>query len=456
VTLRRAALTFIRGMWLVLLAASSSHASNGMNMIGFGAESVSMGGADLAITDSPAAMNINPAGISQCQSPELAVGLSQVWPWVEHSDRLGNDQEDELNRYPMPFLAYVHPIGKVTLGAGLFIQGGMGAEYDDLITPVSAMKNSGMLPPGFFDGDSVPDRDEARTLVMFAKFTPTVAWQINPEWSVGASLNVGYARADMKLFPETSVLADMDMSGVPGDSTRDAFFGLNLEDTSAFGFGGRVGFQYRKGNLALGAAYFTETSLDLDDGTLTLNMSALGLGKVKYDAKISGFSWPRRAGIGAAYRISPWFLIAADVDWINWSSAIERLEIKIKNPGNPLAPASKQIPFEMNWDDQWVFALGVEITPIEGWALRLGYNHGDTPIPNDFLRPMFPAIGEDHLTAGLGFNRGRWTFDMGFEYVLETSKTNNSRDPAVNPFGPGSKETLSQFMAHFMLRIAFP
>jgi len=211
VTLRRAALTFIRGMWLVLLAASSSHASNGMNMIGFGAESVSMGGADLAITDSPAAMNINPAGISQCQSPELAVGLSQVWPWVEHSDRLGNDQEDELNRYPMPFLAYVHPIGKVTLGAGLFIQGGMGAEYDDLITPVSAMKNSGMLPPGFFDGDSVPDRDEARTLVMFAKFTPTVAWQINPEWSVGASLNVGYARADMKLFPETSVLADMDM-----------------------------------------------------------------------------------------------------------------------------------------------------------------------------------------------------------------------------------------------------
>ncbi len=56
----------------------------------------------------------------------------------------------------------------------------------------------------------------------------------------------------------------------------------------------------------------------------------------------------------------------------------------------------------------------------------------------------------------VGFNRGRWTFDMGFEYVLETAKTNNNRDPAVNPFGPGSKETLSQFMAHFMLRISFP
>ncbi len=455
-TLHRVALSFVRCAWLVAFAASTSHASNGMNMIGFGAESVSMGGADLAVTDSPAAMNINPAGISRCSAPELDVGLSHVWPSVEHRDRLGNDGKDRLDRIPMPYLAYVHPIGKVTLGAGVFFQGGLGAEYRGLVTPVSAMKNSGMLPPGFFDGDSVPDRDEARTRVMFAKLTPTVAWQITPEWSVGAALNVGYARADMKLFPETSVLADLDMSGTVGDSMRDAFFGMNLEDTSAFGFGGRIGFQYRKGNLSIGGAYFTETSLDLDGGTMTLNLSALGLGKVDYDAEISGFEWPRRAGLGAAYRVSRWLLISGDVDWINWSNAIERLEIRIENPGNPLAPPSREIPFEMNWDDQWVFALGVEITPVEGWALRLGYNHGDTPIPNDYLRPFFPAIGEDHFTAGLGFTRGRWTLDIGVEYVLETEKTNHNTDPTVNPFGPGSEEKLSQFMAHFMLRIALP
>jgi long-chain fatty acid transport protein len=217
-----------------------------------------------------------------------------------------------------------------------------------------------------------------------------------------------------------------------------------------------VGFQYRNGNLALGGAYFTETSLDLDDGNIDLNMKALGLGKVNYDAEISGFAWPRRAGLGVAYRVSPMLLISGDVDWINWSSAIERLTIKIKVPSNAPLGVPREIPFEMNWDDQWVFAVGVEITPAEGWALRFGYNHGDTPIPNDFLRPMFPAIGEDHFTAGLGFTKGRWTFDMGAEYVLETEKTNNSRDPTVNPFGPGSQETLSQFMAHFMLRVAFP
>jgi len=45
---------------------------------------------------------------------------------------------------------------------------------------------------------------------------------------------------------------------------------------------------------------------------------------------------------------------------------------------------------------------------------------------------------------------------MGVEYVLKTEKTNNSSNPKVNPFGPGSRESLSQFMAHFMLRVAFP
>ena len=39
----------ILGASLLLLAALPAHAANGMNMIGFGAESVAMGGADLAL-----------------------------------------------------------------------------------------------------------------------------------------------------------------------------------------------------------------------------------------------------------------------------------------------------------------------------------------------------------------------------------------------------------------------
>jgi long-chain fatty acid transport protein len=439
---------------LLPFAAPPAQASNGMNMIGFGAESVSMGGADLAVTDSPSAMNINPAGLAHCVHPEFDFGVGLLNPSLRHKDAFGNNRGDSLDRYPMPFVAYVHPKGPLTWGVGLFVQGGLGAEYENLVTPPSAMANSGMLPPGFFDGDSVPATDDTRTNVMFAKLTPTVAWRIDDRWTVGASLNVGYARAEMRLFPNTSVQADMDMSGTVGDSPRDNFFGLDLDDASAFGFGLRVGFQYTRGKLALGGAYFTETSLDLDDGTLTLNLEALGPGRVDYDAAIDGFNWPRRAGFGVAYRIKPSFVIAGDLDWIDWSSAISDLAIEIRRPNRPVPPAfqSMTVPFRMDWDDQWVWAVGAELTPADDWAVRLGYNHGDTPIPDHTLKPLFPAIAEDHVTAGFGVAKGPWTFDMGLEVVLETEMTNNSADPTLNPFGPGSTEELSQVITHFMVR----
>ncbi len=440
------------GLAVLLLAAPAAQASNGMNMIGYGAESIAMGGADLAVTASPSAMNINPAGIAECREPEVDVGFGLMRPSLSHSDRFGNDRSDELDRYPMPFVGYVHPLGELTLGVGLFVQGGMGAEYPDLVTPFAGLAAAGALAPGPFAAGSVPRTDLTRTNVMHVKLSPTVAWRARPGLSVGASLDVSYARAELALFPETSVLADLDGSGRPGDSPADAFFGMEGEDLSGVGYGLRLGLQYRRDALALGMIYFSETELDLDGGSMALNLSAMGLGKVGYDCKMSGLTWPQHAGLGLAYQVTPSVLMAGDVDWVDWSSAIETVTIQIDNPDRPGAPPAREILLDMGWRDQWVLAAGVEWQVRPAWALRFGFNHADSPIPDSMLRPLFPAIGEDHLTAGLGLRRGGWLLDFALEYVLETDMVNNSLDRSVNPFGPGSRESLSQVVAHLMFR----
>jgi long-chain fatty acid transport protein len=251
------------------------------------------------------------------------------------------------------------------------------------------------------------------------------------------------------------VLADLDGSGVPGDRPGEAFLGMEMEDVSDIAFGLRLGFQYTRGAMTLGGAYFTKTDLNFDGGTATMNLAALGLGRVDYDCKMSNFAWPQQAGLGLAYEVNPSLLIAGDLDWVDWSGAVDTLTITADNPDLPVAPPAREIPFPMNWEDQWVWALGMELKPAERWAVRLGYNHGDTPIPEASLRPHFPAIAEDHITGGAGFSKGSWIFDVGVEYALESQKTNNSLDPAVNPFGPGSQETLSQLIAHFTVRTVF-
>ena len=68
------------------------------------------------------------------------------------------------------------------------------------------------------------------------------------------------------------------------------------------------------------------------------------------------------------------------------------------------------------------------------------------------LTKAFPALAEKHVTGGAGVRKGPWTYEIAMEYALESVKTNNNPDPRLNPFGPGCQETLSQFMAHFMIR----
>lgn len=452
---RRLCLIVLPWAGLIIGGAQPAAASNGMNMIGYGAESVAMGGADLAFIRSPSAMNINPAGIGWTLRPELAFALGAVNPSLRHTDRLGNDTEDVLDRYPMPFVGYAHPVGDFTLGIGLFVQGGMGAEYQGLVTPFSAQANSGQLPPGFFGESQIPLTDATLTNLAHAKLTPTVAWRALSGLTLGVSLNVSYATVDMQLFPDTSVRADLDRSGVAGDSPSDHFFGMDGKDISGVGYGLRVGFQYETGALSLGGSYASEIDLDLDGGTMAMNLSALGLGKVPYDCSMSGLTWPRQAGIGLAYRVGPRLLLAADVDRVEWSSAISTITVSLDNPGQPGAPPDRQVPLRMGWNDQWVWALGTEISQGRSWVARLGYNHGKSPVPDSMLRPLFPAIAEGHVTGGAGYTRGPWIFDLALEYALEAEKTNRSPDASVNVFGPGASENLSQVTVHFMLRRAF-
>ncbi|MBE0598610.1 MAG: outer membrane protein transport protein [Desulfuromonadales bacterium] len=436
---------------LLLFGGGEVEATNGMNMIGYGAVSPAMGGADLAMVDNATAMNINPAGLCACAAPEFGFGFRLLASRLQHRDSLGNgahDGEDQL--FPLPLLTYAAPIDgtRLTFGFGLFSQGGMGAEFNDLHTPFAA---AGL---GAYPGQSVPERDDIFSDLRYIKAAPTLAWR-SPQGKLklGASLQFGYVQAAMKYFPHTSVY----LPGI-GDEAQAGgmtFAGMDLDGLAAFGYGARCGFQYHLGEVTIGGAYLSETELDFRDGSMRLNLSAFELGKVKYDARMTGMNWPRQAGVGISWPAFPWLRLAADLDWIDWSSAMKTVKIRLKEPNHPAAPPTQEIVIPMNWKDQWVYALGLEVRPASDWVLRLGYNHGNSPVPDDTLSPLFPAIVEDHLTAGIGLALGKWQVDLGVEWGLPARQKNRNPDPQVNPFGAGTQERHSQITTHLMLRRYF-
>jgi long-chain fatty acid transport protein len=395
-------------------------ATNGMNTIGTGAVSAGMGGADVAVPAGCTAIAGNPAQLATTCNRVISVGGAFLVPDMEDTPAGGSSTDNEFQVFPLPFIGYAQRIGtsRWSVGLGVFAQGGMGVDFQDVEV------NTAMMPGV---------KDDLMSEVGFVRLSPTVAYNLTDKLTMGASLFAGYATLKYDFFPNT--------------------IGHTVRDLNSFTYAGRFGVNYQVNDKwSVGATYTSESAIDFDDGELTQNFGP-GLGKVKYDdVKMDGFTWPRQVEVGAAYRATPKLLLAMDLSWINWSSAIKTVTITATNPENSMAPDTLEVPFEMDWDDQYVVAIGAEYDLTESFKVRAGYNYGNTPVTNVNLSPLFPALVEHHATAGFTYTWTNWDFDFAYEHAFTNTETNDGAADGTNPFY-GSK--VSQTMDTFSLMASY-
>lgn len=407
---------------LLLTAASTALASNGMNMIGSTTRGSGMAGADVAVASDCSGAAVNPATLGELSPHSLSIGLSVLHPPIHLKNTMfgPNDIDSEDQYFPIPFVAYSRRLDEDspwTFGLTMYGQGGLGVKFENVRT---------------FAGTT----DEFESDLKFLRLSPTAAYRVCDRLTVGATLLASYAQMKLSLFPNT-YSPGMDM--VPG--TADDFAGVDLDDVSGFGVAGRVGMLFRVCDaLSVGATYTSETSVDLGDGDLTMN---LGTARATYDADVEDFTFPQEAEVGIALRPAEGLTLAADAKWINWSDAVEDGYAVGANPNIPLPPplATVRVPFNTKWDDQWVFAAGVEYELSEKHVLRAGYNYGENPVPDMYATPLFPVTVEHHVTIGYGLNLEDWRFDIAYERSFEISQNNTNPNPMENPFGPDAEIT---------------
>ncbi len=421
----------VHGMAVIagLLLAAPALATNGMYLAGYGSEAAGRAGANLAIADRSLGLQANPAGIAQLQGRHFGVDLQLLVPKLGYNSDLTHTAIDAHNSvFGMPSFSYVQ--GRKgspwTWGAGLISQGGMGATFDGYHTPFGTVDNTW-------------------SEVRFLTFTPTLAYAVNPDLAFGASVNAGYSDVAFSFYPNTSYY---NTNGTPLDPSDDiGFFGANLTKRArAFNYSGRLGAMWSVvPQLQVGAIYQSKTQGDYKNGTLTLNQSAIGLGMVKYDAVVEGFTWPAQYGLGVQVRPVDRWMLTADMRRFQWSDAIQKIEVKGTKPDKASPVTAPVMPFVFDWKDVWAVAVGGEFRATPALTLRGGYNFGQNPVPAATLNPLFPAITEKHATVGAGYTWGGNTMNVALERAFEASVTNNNTDQNVNPFGPGANVTHSQW-----------
>jgi len=426
-TSKALAALLVGALALALVAPSPVQATNGMYLTSYGAEAMGRGGANLAVSDRSLALNFNPAGIGQLLGRHFTVNLSVLAPSLEYQNTINDAIEGEDNFFPLPAFAYVRssPDSPWSFGVGFIGQGGMGATFEHENTFFGTV-------------------DETFTEVRFMTLSPTVAYAVSEDMALGATVNIGYADASFKFFPQTSFFNS--------ENPAMSFFGVDMERAGGLQTNLRLGWWWRPlPKLSLGAVYQTETESEYESGDMVVNFEGhpfLG-NKVSYTADMDGFTFAAQQGIGISYRPAEKWVLALDLKRYLWDDAIDTILVTAVEPDTAGAPAEIVMPFVFNWKDQWVVAAGFDYRMNDLVTLRAGLNYGENPVPDQTLTPLFPATIERHLTFGASYLLGNKTLELAVERAFDEDPVNNNVDPMVNPFGPASRVEHGQWTVGF-------
>ncbi len=268
----------------------------------------------------------------------------------------------DAGQFVMPAFGYTNTSGNLTYGVGMFAQGGMGTDYDPA--------------PAFAD-------------VSVGRVILPLAYSMG-NLTIGGSIDYVFAGMDLVYGP-----AGIDFK----DNTKYS------GKTKANGVAGKIGLTYKASEqFTLGATYQTKANLgDLKGGGW----------------KMTGFDMPAIAAIGLAFKPSDKMMVAVDVKDVMWDDVMDTPVVYY-----PDGVTTSGTAFQQDWDDQVVLALGLSYQINDALTGRIGANLSENPIPNQYVSPLWPAIVENHYTAGIGYALSKTSnIDFAVSYAPEVKVT---------------------------------
>lgn len=362
------------------VAPGAALATDGYFSHGYGMKSKGMGGVGIALPQDALAPATNPAGLTMVGN-RMDIGLDWFRPTrgadiVNNGAGMtgsydGNDAADFL----IPEFGYSRMLNPdMAVGVAVYGNGGMNTKYKP--SPFAAV--GGTSPTGV---------DLTQLFV-----SPTVAYKVNANNSIGLSLNLAYQQFG---------LSGLQTSAFAGFSSDPTHFSDQGKDSST-GWGVRIGWTGQiSPTVTLGATYQSKTKMGKFD---------------KYRGLFANegeFDIPENYGIGVAVKATPKLTLAADVEQINYS--------KIAAVGNPIDVLFSGKPFGsadgpgFGWRDVTTLKLGASYQYRDDLVLRAGFQTLRQPIPENqtLLNILAPGVVEQHMTLG-----ATWTLANNNELTL--------------------------------------
>jgi long-subunit fatty acid transport protein len=443
--------------------------------------------------DPPGIMSIhyNPAGLTKLDDRQLEVNLMGIYLDIDadftapegyeifgidglEEDPLTGKQRDPVankHSHTNNVALYVPGYGILRLPPGPALAPSAGISVSPPGSKLT-FANAFYLPmaAGFYREKNDPARyqPQAAALQRTTYLSPTVGYEINDEWSVGAGIHLShmgiaadqYMRAPNMLLGVAEILQDA-FSCETGDEPLQPWLALcggnvgpwddigalnlDVQETVSPTFALGVTWEPTPW-FAWGASYTSESDMNLkgsfeiqytDDWAgfwQSVNGSILGAigsailslpsGAPREAGNVSmDLTYPQHFQTGISLKSTPWTTLNVDIGWTDYSQwdaflfqfdrNLEFLNAaRILSPDNA-TPSTLRLP--LNFTDQWNWAVGGELHVSERLDLRAGVEFRDSVIPDDQRQVMVPFGGARMYSVGLGY---RWDKDTEIDLNL--------------------------------------
>ncbi|HEX6914314.1 MAG TPA: outer membrane protein transport protein [Chitinophagaceae bacterium] len=457
---------------LLALISTTAFQQNGTKLIAFDAKTAGRGGTSTGSFDAGSLMMNNPAGLSFINRHGIDLSFSLMAPKVHFTNAL-NDADGKDNLFPMGMLSFTGRAGrKLSYGAGVFTQGGMGADFN---LKHSLYRNA--------EGQYAEQPYHSKFAVMHAG--GSLAWQPSPAFSIGLTASLVYSQMEfsMPMSMSPSMLKgviDPSAGYTFGNmfSAQPAEGGLGYSEVVAsaemkqlhsYKFNGRLGIAWQPSpHFSAGVCYTLPVNMEFKNGEAYMDMTAqmndafakvvagimmqhpgiseeqamqsamtqfaeLGIDLSK-GAKESyrmnaGFGLPQSVAAGLSFDAGKKIRLAVDVEWLDWSHSFDRMDLEMRDGSNPNInrmmgiQGSFSMPFPLEWKNSVIVRTGISYKANSILTLRGGYAYGNNPVPAETLFPVFPAVVEHHTTLGAGIAVSKSiSLNLAWEHAIENNE----------------------------------
>jgi len=391
--------------WLIFFSSPPVVFGSGFLIIEQGAKSMGLAGAFTAIADDPSTLFNNPAGITQLEGTQVAVGNtfirndqrydvdSDLFSGVTYNEKMGH------KTYYLPHFYVTQTINeKVAWGFGYNSLFGIGTDWPD---------------------SSVGNTTADETYIKTYNFNPNIAVKLNPGLSI--SLGLHYLRFKTQILRqvglpgltpvasyESSVLLGMgpEQLGRLKLDARGGDWGYDVGLLYALNPAWKVGFHFRSD---------MEIEISRQEGTVDFVPNSLsGIPLRSHTHANTEVGLPGIFAVGIATTTFPDWTIGVDAQYTTWNH-FNDIAITVE-PALVIGGSSySNLPaLEEDWENTWSFHLGAEYRYTENFAVRAGYFYDKTPIPDRTLGAILPGSDRHNFSLGCGYTKEYWSVDVAY------------------------------------------